>query len=73
MATRRPGEGQATDADQALRDLADREAVQRANVGRSMVRALNGSRAARTALGERMAAVTRRNWAGDRKNGERRG
>lgn len=70
---KRPGTGQITDAEQALYDLAVTEARERANTGRRLARALNGSRAARRALGERYAAVTRENWAGDRRNGEPRG
>lgn len=67
-----PGTGQIDPAEQALRDLAEVEAVRRAANGRRLARALSGSRKARRELGERMGAVTRQNWAGDRRNGEPR-
>lgn len=68
-----PGTGQITDAEQALRDLAEVQERQRRVNGNRLARALYGSRAARRALGERMAAVTRQNWAGDRRNEDTRG
>lgn len=73
MRARRPGDGIDAPGEAERLAIADREARARAQQGLRMASALNGSRAARRALGERMAAVTRENWAGDRRNGEPRG
>lgn len=69
----RPGQGTDAPGERERLDLAARQERERAATGRRMLAALNGSRQARRALGERMAARTVSNWAGDRRNGEPRG
>lgn len=67
------GNGQTSSEELARYSLAQQEARQRAQEGLKLARGLSGSRDARQALGERMAAATRGNNADDRINGGRGG
>lgn len=64
-----PTYGQVDPESLAKAQQAALDARARAQNGRRLAQALHGSRIAREALGVRMAAVTRHNEAGDRKNG----
>jgi len=68
-----PGNGQTSSEELARYSLARAEQEARHRDGLARARALSGSRAARQALGERMAAVTPGNNADDRLNGGRGG
>lgn len=64
-----PGAGQTSPEELARYSLAQQEERQRVLEGLKLARGLSGSRTARKALGERMAAATVGNNADDRRNG----
>lgn len=69
MSTVPEGAGTASSEELARYSLAQQEARQRVIRGRQLAMGLSGSRAARKALGERMAAATVHNNADDRNAG----